>query len=199
MYVELYRVPPTSTDQHPPPPPTTTTTHYQPLPPTINSSNGALPPFTPHQLTRPFPRPPITPSSPTANAQIAHRLNVSSPYHPPPIQDLRVEPLCSTLAFYEGPRILKSTAMVRIIPSRLKSYTGGGGSGTSTPNTNSNNSSVANSSCAPAASQKSNMHGKRDASPAGGPANGLMLRIVVLRVCPSCRGLAFLGLREPRN
>ncbi|OBT99636.1 hypothetical protein VE01_02224 [Pseudogymnoascus verrucosus] len=73
--------------------------------------------------------------------------------------------------------------MVRIIPSRLKSYTGGGGSGsgTATPNTNSNNSSVANSTCAPAASQKSNMHGKRDASPAGGPANGLMLRIVVLR------------------
>ncbi|KFY26314.1 hypothetical protein V493_04166 [Pseudogymnoascus sp. VKM F-4281 (FW-2241)] len=66
--------------------------------------------------------------------------------------------------------------MVRIIPSRLKSYTGGGGSATSN-----SNSSVVNG--APASSQKSNMP-KREASPAGGAAasaNGLMLRIVVLR------------------
>ncbi|KFY34187.1 hypothetical protein V494_06984 [Pseudogymnoascus sp. VKM F-4513 (FW-928)] len=69
--------------------------------------------------------------------------------------------------------------MVRIIPSRLKSYTGGGGSGTP----NSNNSSSTSNGSAPASSQKSNMH-KREASPAGGPAakaNGLMLRVVVLR------------------
>ncbi|ELR04183.1 hypothetical protein GMDG_06605 [Pseudogymnoascus destructans 20631-21] len=67
--------------------------------------------------------------------------------------------------------------MVRIIPSRLKSYTSGGGSGTAAPN---NSSSVANS-CAPASSQNSTMHNKGEASPAGGLANGLMLRIVVLR------------------
>ncbi|KFZ08492.1 hypothetical protein V502_09322 [Pseudogymnoascus sp. VKM F-4520 (FW-2644)] len=70
--------------------------------------------------------------------------------------------------------------MVRIIPSRLKSYTGGGGS---SGTLNSNNSSSAANGCAPASSQKSNMP-KREASPGGGVAaraNGLMLRIVVLR------------------
>lgn len=85
--------------------------------------------------------------------------------------------------------------MVRIIPSRLKSYTGGGGSGTP----NSNNSSSAANGSAPALSQKSSMHNKREASPGGvaaARANGLMLRIVVLRVCRLV-GVVFLrGLRN---
>ncbi|KFX88241.1 hypothetical protein V490_07758 [Pseudogymnoascus sp. VKM F-3557] len=75
--------------------------------------------------------------------------------------------------------------MVRIIPSRLKSYTGVGGSGTPKSDSNSNGNSSAANGTAPAASQKSNMHNKqREASPGGGAAtraNGLMLRIVVLR------------------
>jgi len=65
--------------------------------------------------------------------------------------------------------------MVRIIPSRLKSYTGGNSNGHS--NSNSNASSSGNTI------PKSNMQ-KREVSPgsAATKVNGLMLRIVVLRV-----------------
>ena len=71
----------------------------------------------------------------------------------------------------QRPRILIYT-MVRIIPSRLKSYTGG----TSRSSANNESGTVA---------PKSTMQ-KREASP-GSPAakaNGLMLRVVVMRVCP---------------